>query len=738
LSIFSDFFDYHDATVSFLDSGGVDLEANEVYGDFRLTEYDSTARENGLDLSQDGTHYIYDYPDPGTDWGYRYTPFNTDIADYERPQYTSWDIGASEAHPDYTSLDIDGTGGASLGGSASTVGNHLVTIGPGKDYESLAAWALGPIDSGFSYILPHIAQLKLSDNNLDTTTTTDQVVWDTSYGQTSGRVIEMDATSMRLQCGSLYELELYPGTVLVGDGTATVASVDCTSERHFVECYAFEDTSYPLITAQWQTNSESYIHIYTPESERHQGDLNSGYRLNGTQGIWIGVPNVWLDGLSINSGAHAIYWNSLPQSVDTSWIKISNCRINLASDPGYTTYGIVGPQHHGSAYIWNNIITRSVSIVYTQGMFIRYDSTYPDSSHYIYNNTVINMRDGIRCRNQYQESGDLIVRNCLSHGSSYLDFYPDQPFDAEYCACEDESLTGYALDNTDNQTSCVFRFVDSTNYFLSFVDSRAFNNGTDLSSLGLFNTDILGNPRPSWNNWSIGANEPDPIMIGGAILGERDPGGVLLYGEAVETQGAVEVVSGGAKLDGEALIIHGAPANGVALAGGETPFQSTFEIVAENGGQISGAASPAGFIYEEVGSGGAKASGESVPGFIVEEDGTGGGKVGGDSIDEISVFATGGAEMGGAAQRSEFIPIGGNALLGGEADESFILFVDYLNIPHGAANLLGNSTFVFWMKTDSTNEQAIISGANQVNDNEILIRLKSGTVISIANHTKGD
>jgi hypothetical protein len=59
-------------------------------------------------------------------------------------------------------------------------------------------------------------------------------------------------------------------------------------------------------------------------------------------------------------------------------------------------------------------------------------------------------------------------------------------------------------------------------------------------------------------------------------------------------------------------------------------------------------------------------------------------------------------------------------------------------VPPEATDLLCYSTFVFWMKNNVDTEQAILSGANPNNDHEILIRLKSGNVINLSNHTNGD
>jgi hypothetical protein len=189
--------------------------------------------------------------------------------------------------------------------------------------------------------------------------------------------------------------------------------------------------------------------------------------------------------------------------------------------------------------------------------------------------------------------------------------------------------------------------------------------------------------------------------------------GVTISGQALRIQTAI--VSGGCIVNGVANegFLYEIDISGGITVGGDSI--DAISLVGQGGSLVNGEGSELHLVLPAIGSNGVKLGGVSFAPAIIEGS------------------MNGGVSTGGEAPSLSFIPMYGGAIIGGEAVETF-LGAKYLRVPNQAAHGLHNSTFVFWVKTDSTDEQAIMSGANSGKDNEILIKFQNGQ-ISFINHT---
>lgn len=591
-------FEYTNSWPTFLNPGWIDLYASKIYGDFRLSPYDTVAKDMGADLSADGTNTVYNFPSEGYNYGYQYTPFSDDIDDNTRPEYASWDIGASEAHPDYISLNIDGTGGCSMGGEASLVGVNISQIGPGKQYANMGEWVEGEHRD-----LTQTWKVKVSSSNLDNTSNTLTF----SPSGAAARFINQSTGWVRFEVTS--------GTPATGDtitsdvsGTATISSIMHTREIEMAEFYNFVDSTHNYYeihniednpSTGWQTSKECYIKMYTPMSERHNGTPHTGYRWEDDFGLRILVPFVWVDGLVVDSKYHCyLSYYDLAEHFDDpeSWIKISNC-VFYQNDPtpNFSTNGIVIYSNKGNVYAWNNTIYISntlfglgvTTVIYRGG-----GSEIKEPKKWrFYNHTVVGGYYGYAIHNFENES--VQFWNCIGTNATSKDFYLSYDGDlsgnelyCNFCACEDHSLSLYAPGSNNYQTICNFTFADEgdLNFLLSLEDEFAVGEGSDLilannnpafdlvlQEFDNIDVDIIGSARPGWTGlWSIGSSEPVAVSSGGAIVGERLNGGVRLGGQ-YESGGEIHNITaeGGVEAGGDSIDGSGAPADGGATISGE-------------------------------------------------------------------------------------------------------------------------------------------------------------------------
>jgi hypothetical protein len=710
--------------------------------------------------------------------------FTNDFVDYDRG--TVWDIGASEADPANTTLFITMEGGVKCGGAASLVANHLSTVGPGKDFATFEDWAATARNLTTTWRVLYDATGSFSGDY--------KVSWgseseDEGYGDLvetdNTSFIRIDVTSGEPEVGDTVYEWIEPSTYTE---KGTITGISYELEREFVECYAFEDNSTSKdVSADWTTSSECYIKIYTPENERHIGVPGTGYRLKNTENsLRIFVPYVWLDGISHESNGTQLVVNTS----ENGSTKISNCLFyqnDMNNETGLGLYFVGGVSDNNWVEMWNTtVIINTFSTdwigsraIYPSGSYTRY---------YFKNCTSVGGNNGF----------DIAVwvpyihaQNCITakkwaampfSGFNNFDYdSTDTTYIADYCATEDNSLID--VDGTQNINDASFDFVDpaNTNYLLSFTDSDAFNNGMDLSDD--FTADIVGTPRPQWNNWSMGSSEAQPVGFGGITMGgtydhgtQINPtvGGGIAVGGASRHFGPHNTeVDGGVLVNGEALILHGIVPDGGCIVSGSANINVILDIQTTSGVTVGGQGLRSQY---ETGSGGCVVNGLSKPGFLYAMEVEGGVYVGGDSIYLLTIGTSGGifvngsgpelrkavpaisggvqisgeayspaiireimhsgVVVGGDAIAQNFIPMHGGATINGEATIVSIVS-KYLNVPNQAAHGLRNSTFVFWLKTDSTDEQFIMSGANSDRDDEILIKLEDGQ-IRFLNHTKGN
>jgi len=274
------------------------------------------------------------------------------------------------------------------------------------------------------------------------------------------------------------------------------------------ECYndGVMSESFLQITG-WTTDETHYIKIYTPESERHDGIFDTGFRYDGTSNyypvIWIRVPNVRIEGLQIEDNA-----NSHVMSVDipsgSGWVEICYNLIRGRSNAEakhalyvYTTPATV------TVKIWNNMLTRSgrgVDVASTGGPV------------YIYNCTMWALLRGIYAR----LGSNVTAKNCVALNCGGNDFFETNFFNvaSDYNASTvdvgspfnswapgDNSMTLQVGD--DNFVSPVIGSEDL--HLLETAPIRG--QGIELSSdpIIAFSDDIDGNTRSG--AWDIGADQ---------------------------------------------------------------------------------------------------------------------------------------------------------------------------------------------------------------------------------------
>jgi len=272
------------------------------------------------------------------------------------------------------------------------------------------------------------------------------------------------------------------------------------------ECYndGVMSESFLQITG-WTTDETHYIKIYTPESERHDGIFDTGFRYDGTSNyypcIWIRIPNVRIEGLQIEDNA-----NSHVMSVDipsgSGWVEICYNLIRGRSNAEakhalyvYTTPATV------TVKIWNNMLTRSgrgVDVASTGGPV------------YIYNCTLWALIRGIYAR----LGSNVTAKNCVALNCGGNDFFETGFFNANsnYNASTGSppGFTHAPGDNSMHGQQDADNFVNPVGgaedlHLLETAPIRG--QGIDLSSDPIipFNDDIDGNVRSL--QWDIGADQ---------------------------------------------------------------------------------------------------------------------------------------------------------------------------------------------------------------------------------------
>lgn len=281
--------------------------------------------------------------------------------------------------------------------------------------------------------------------------------------------------------------------------------IKTADEIEMVACYNDGVMSDTVTIAGWTTDATRYIKIYTPESERHDGTLGTGFRLDGGSSgnvVYTTVPNVWIEGLSIKttaSGNYCIY-PYLGYNADVEWIRISH---NICDGNGINI-GVNGGNVQHISYVRNNFLIGGI-------YGFRWGANSASILGYFYSNSLYGYGyDGFGLT---YNQGNAIIKNCIA-----VDCTAD--FRNSGYAHADSEFNGSSAGSGDADEApgndCIYSMVDTDTFVdvsggaedlhTKDVSSPQFQAGTDLTlDANLpFNDDIDGVERGS--PWDMGAD----------------------------------------------------------------------------------------------------------------------------------------------------------------------------------------------------------------------------------------
>lgn len=253
------------------------------------------------------------------------------------------------------------------------------------------------------------------------------------------------------------------------------------------ECYDDDGVLSDNVTlGGWTTDASRYWKIYTPTSERHKGNVSSGFTLKASAAatvITTGDSTGYIDGLIIdgnNANAAIVYIQSLNQ---TQYVK--NCIIHNSQH-----YGVNNAGSSAKTIAWNLIIYNVTRLWHagdtastTQKL---YNCTGFSKSSYGYVRPV--------CINSY--AGGATTANYLQCGTG-TDYIVSSDATAD-----DFSNTHYATGENSYSDYFVSTVTATADYHLKNTSLALWGiDGSDQSSI--FTTDIDGD---TWTTWGIGAD----------------------------------------------------------------------------------------------------------------------------------------------------------------------------------------------------------------------------------------
>ena len=284
-----------------------------------------------------------------------------------------------------------------------------------------------------------------------------------------------------------------------------------------IELYSMSDTTkVDLRPFDGLTDTEHYIRIYTPLSERHQGVWdNTKYHMNiaatissgrsNPDCILIGSANVWFDGIQLNCSNPCSNYPAL-FTVDPgtmgSTLKVSNSilRATYSGTPTSDTnaFRIASWPSNSEAHLWNNIIYDLTCSGGTAGRMI-HNSPSGSGHWYVYNTTLFNSAKALSV------SGlQVHVRNSIANGIT-TSGWTGCTSDSDYNITNlNETITG---SHSKKNTTVSFADQATRDFHLSAFDTAAVDAGQNSLNSPSINEgkDIVGQARD--NLWDIGAFE---------------------------------------------------------------------------------------------------------------------------------------------------------------------------------------------------------------------------------------
>ena len=479
-------------TVQFLDATNYD---------FHLSESDTAARNAGINLSSDPV-FTADASSMPRDID---NQFRHDVG---------WDIGADEAATKiYRSVGWD-TSDLSLSGKTVTI--TVATNTATAEFSAEVPANIG-VGDAIQYGTPY--QLAFITSRISSSTYEVQ----SAIGSAP---VAVTATSSAVYRSHL-RLDDWEDHILNDENSSIDTSVDdlvsvgfsqdlvASNTIMMVPCYA--STTADNLTATidgWTTATTSYIKIYTPTelsevgiTQRHSGIWNDNqYRMVVADGHDIDIQDnfVTIEGLQLRTDliADGVNYKNIMSNIDINAdnkLIISKNIITTDTESNGYNSGIYFSEADINFVLTNNIIYNFIGPDMPDlKMAIYIDNV---NTGIIYNNTMYGNYDGI-----YRSNGSLEVKNNVVFDN--VNDFTGTFTTLDYNASDDGDGT-HAVDISPNANEAAdwrAAFADYENGDLTPRNQASviFDAGTTIS---LVNDDILGNSRPLFVRYDLGAIE---------------------------------------------------------------------------------------------------------------------------------------------------------------------------------------------------------------------------------------
>ncbi|MCK9379229.1 MAG: LamG domain-containing protein, partial [Candidatus Moranbacteria bacterium] len=486
---------------------------DETNDDFHLLPSDTSARNSGVDLSQD-----------------YWLPITSDIDGHARPASArgygvATDIGADEgataiyrsiapSMSTYLDRGVDESGtDLSVSGTTLTLENAApdnVGVGDAIQYDSDGNSSIDAIAFISARASSTSFTVQARDGANPVAVTNDQD-WQIFRAYTTLDNAEGGAENTANIDDDVDDFDI---SVSRNDGKDIYTS----NEQWNIAAYANGTTADTVAVDinGWTTAPQNYIKIYTPVnsnevgvSQRHEGKWDdSKYRLviNDGTGILEEEDFFRIDGLQVEttnpsaSGRQCINFTNLTTG---GKIYVSNNIVRGHSSVAYNQKGInyYGTTNIIDFYIYNNIVYNFINNSSSDGFYLG----GLVSNWYVYNNTVYNCYTGFFALG----GADPYYFNNIAQGC--IDgFGAIKDASSNYNISNTSQSDADSVNATFNGYKTV-SFVDSANYdfHLDSSDTSARSAGVNLwdDSVLSVREDIDGDPRSEVGSWDIGADE---------------------------------------------------------------------------------------------------------------------------------------------------------------------------------------------------------------------------------------
>lgn len=358
---------------------------------------------------------------------------------------------------------------------------------------------------------------------------------------------------------------------------AQARDLPALDEQQRVECISTagtEDTQQVNFSG-WTTDATRFIHVITPQANRHSGQWTTGnvYRLNAgnfSSGINLGAgtENIIFEGLQVRFertfrvAGRLMRLRALGSDPITSWVRLRECILWGANTAGGTDFQGINSARNSMRHEFRNILIFDFTETDSECIFT--EST--GSGELILSN--ITMVASSAAINQGSQVNDPVARNCMSMGNT-------TGFGGTYKTGTTNNASDIASDapGPSPQTGSVV-FVDAPNddYHLDATDTVAIDNAADLSAVSddPFTIDIDGETRVA--PWDIGIDE----IVSGVITVTLDAASAIATAQdvtATPAQITVGLDPAGATASAQdvlatpgALVVTLQPAGAIAVA----------------------------------------------------------------------------------------------------------------------------------------------------------------------------